>query len=328
MNSKVLNPSRKIVVIVNPAACRGRNGSKVSMLHDALEMAARRAIEQGIHVSWSVLQTKCPGESIRTGQLVPGSGSALARAAAEDGAEIVAAAGGDGTVGDVVNGLVGSNAIAAVIPMGTGNDLARALGIGTSVTNGIDAIIFGSPRRIDLGKIGCGYFVNIAGCGFDAEVARRVNYGFQRLRGTAAYLAAVAQTLAQFKPADVQIEIDGKRFEHTAMLCAVANATSYGGGMRVAPEAKLDDGAFDIIVVGDVTPLEFLRAFPRVFKGTHLSHPKVYAYRGTKVTVRSSTALPVLADGEEIGSTPVEFGIVPAGIDFMVPNHVRTGLET
>jgi diacylglycerol kinase (ATP) len=289
-------------------------------MRDALDNSVLHARSGGLEVRYSIVETTACGSAVRTGVHAQGSGSYLARIAAEEGAHVVVAAGGDGTVGEVANGLIGTPAALGVLPMGTGNDFARTLGVGNDISRAARAIVFGTQKRVDIGRIGEGHFVNVAGCGFDAEVSKRVNRGFRRLRGTTAYIAAVFETLGTFRPAEITLEIDGVIFEEVAMLCAVANAKSYGGGMLVAPDATLDDGLFDVVVVGNVSPVEFVRAFPRVFKGTHVSHPKVTVRKGKRVAIRSRNELPVLADGEDMGVLPVEFAIAPQQIEVMFPN--------
>ncbi|MBX7134937.1 MAG: diacylglycerol kinase family lipid kinase [Fimbriimonadaceae bacterium] len=307
----------KIVAISNPLSGRGGGHPGRKRLYVALE----RAVElSGPNSTYEVRFTEAPGTAAYTGQFNPGSGAALARQAALEGADLIVAAGGDGTIGEVANGLVGTSATLGVLPMGTGNDFARTIGIGTDLERAAQTLIHGQSQTIDLGKLDRGgYFINVAGCGFDAEVATRVNHGFRYLRGTTAYIAAVLQTLKAFRPTRVTIDHGGEIREELVMLCAIANARTYGGGMRIAPHAELDDGLFDVVLVGDVSRAEFLRAFPRVFKGSHLSHPKVQHFRCSRIGVTSERKLAVLADGEEVGSTPVSFQIVPRALKVMMP---------
>lgn len=302
--------SRNIVVIMNPVSGRGRSLARKEQL---LNLVARYP-----DVKVEIVETTSAGRAVSTGERVSGSGSELAVLAVLGGASVVAAAGGDGTVCEVANGLIGTSVPLAVLPMGTGNDFARTLGFGTDLPLAVKTMIEGTPTFIDVAKTPKGHFINIAGCGFDAEVAHRINHGIRYARGTTAYLLAILQTLANMRPVPVRITVDGVSSEHKIMLCAVANAQTYGGGMKIAPNADLCDGKFDVVLVGDVGKFEFLRAFPRVFKGTHLDHPKVSVLRGSRVRIEAESPIPVLADGEELTDWPVEFEVVPNALRVMM----------
>jgi diacylglycerol kinase (ATP) len=260
-------------------------------------------------VHWEIRETSAPGDGVK-----------LAAEAAALGADLVAAAGGDGTLGEVVNGLAGTGTRLGVIPLGTGNDFVRTLGLrADDLPGAVHTLFHGTPKPIDLGRCGDRWFLNVAGCGFDAVVAERVNRGFRRLRGTSTYLAALCQSLLAFRPAAFTLTLDGETRTQRAMLCSVANARAYGGGMLIAPDAQLDDGLFDVCLLGEVGTLEFLRAFPRVFRGTHTSHPKVTMLRARHVRVESDPPLPVFVDGEVIGRTPTEFTLAPRALEVMTP---------
>lgn len=277
----------------------------------------------GAGLDYETFETTAPGVAIRTGQLATGSAGQLARAATTRGFDVVAAAGGDGTIGEVVNGLVGTQAVLAVLPMGTGNDFSRCLGFGTDLALAVDALRSPQTLEIDVPAIeGRGVFVNVAGTGFDAVVAERINRGYRYLRGTTAYVVAVVQTLGSFKPAAITIEVDGVTHDQRAMLCAVANAQSYGGGMKIAPLADMADGLLDVVVVGEVGRAEFLRAFPSVFKGSHLSHPKVNHHRGARIRLSCERPLPFLADGEEVDFLPASISVGEHRVRVVVPTQL------
>jgi diacylglycerol kinase (ATP) len=315
----------RIVVVLNPRAGRGRGGQSRADVERLLTEAVPQAAEP---TTWRIVETEASGHARE-----------LARQAAESGADIVAAAGGDGTLNEVVNGLMGTGVTLGVLPLGTGNDFARCLGIGTDLNRGVETLIHGVARPLDVGKVIVGkiivgkvavgkvdgeqangrWFLNIAGCGFDAIVAERVNRGFPVLRGTAAYLASIALSLLHLRPATLTLTLDGETQTVRALMCSVANATSYGGGMLVAPDARIDDGLFDLCLLREAGRLEFVRAFPRVFKGTHTTHPKVTMLRARSVHIESDIPLPLLIDGEVIGTTPVTFTLAPHALNVLAP---------
>jgi diacylglycerol kinase (ATP) len=234
----------------------------------------------------------------------------------------VVAVGGDGTLSQVLQGIATSNVSLALVPAGTGNDFARTLGIGTSSERAIQALAGGQRVAVDLGRWTCGerhgVFLNVAGCGFDAMVAERINTGFRRLHGQTAYLAAVLNTLAKFQPVGLTLEIDGQRLESVATLCAVANAQSYGGGLRIAPTALINDGLLDVILVERLSTFEFLRSFPQLIKGQHLTHPKVRHFRGKHIRIAHSHT-PFLVDGELVPGGAVDITVMPRALSMVVP---------
>lgn len=304
--------SRRIAVILNPKAGRGQGTRLREQLKRLLSEEALRAEtgSSGRSFTWEIIET-----------VSSGSGTRQAAQAVADGAEVVAAAGGDGTLGEVLNGIVGTGAMLGLLPLGTGNDCARYLGIGTDLERAVQTLLYGKPRRADLGYGQGRWFVNVAGCGFDAVVAERVNRGNRFLRGTAAYIAAVIQTLFTYRAAEMRLTLDGESRELQAMMCSIANTTSYGGGMLIAPDAEIDDGVFDICILLKAGRLEFLRAFPRVFRGTHVTHPKVRMLRAKHILIESKPALPILIDGDVFGTTPVEFTLHPGKIEIMAPSR-------
>ena len=253
-----------------------------------------------------------------------GQGRELARRAVEEGAKIVVAAGGDGTLNEVVNGLMESgedrrNVTLGLLPLGTGNDFARCIGLGTDLKLAVETLFNGKSQSVDVGQAQGRWFINIAGCGFDAIVAERVNRGFRLLHGTSAYLAAIAHSLLHLKAAELTLTLDGETHHIRALMCSVANATSYGGGMKVTPDARIDDGLFDICLLADAGRMEFVRAFPCVFKGSHITHPKVTMLRARNVYIESDPPLPLLIDGEVLGTTPVTFTLVPNALQILIP---------
>lgn len=298
-----------VVVVLNPTSGRGTGGRSRGRIEAALDRAF--AEERGAR-RWEIRETTAPG-----------SGAEIARRAVAAGASLIVAAGGDGTLGEVVNGLAGTNVRLGVLPLGTGNDFARAIGVAGDLDLAARTLAEGTARRIDLGRVNGRCFINIAGCGFDAAVAARVNRGFRRLRGTAAYVAAVLQTLATYRAAEMRLTIDEETRVERAMLCCAANTPSYGGGMRIAPGARIDDGLLDVCVLREAGAFEFLRAFPTVFRGAHVNHPKFWTRQARRITIESDRPLPVLVDGDVTHATPVAIEVLAGAVAVMTPPLFR-----
>ncbi|MEP6476858.1 MAG: diacylglycerol kinase family protein [Actinomycetota bacterium] len=290
-----------VVVVVNPTAGRGHAGRQIGGVVADLHALG---IEHDVRLAGSAADLE-----------------ELTRAAAGDGADIVAVLGGDGTVGAAVNGLVGTRAALAVLPAGTGDDFAKAIGPGT-LRAATRLLVAPDIREVDVVKVTAGaqerYYVNIAGAGFDSEVNETANAMSLKLGGTGTYVAAVLKTLRRFAPAHYAIELDDQHIDTEAMLVVVGNSRSYGGGMRVLPTAVIDDGVLDVCIVHALSTSAFLRAFPRVFRGTHVRHPKVSMLRATHVRVEANRSIQVYADGERVGSLPARFQIVPGALRLVV----------
>jgi diacylglycerol kinase (ATP) len=246
----------------------------------------------------------------------------LAARAAARGYERVVAVGGDGTVFEVANGLAKTPTALGIIPAGTGNDSARNFGIpgdpfaaARVATRGVDVPIdLGEIRRAQTST----YFVSVAGFGFDAEVAWRVNRASRgwgkALGGTRPYLAGVLQTLWQYRSPPMRLSVDQRLVVRRMFMVAVANSPSYGGGMRIAPQAVPDDGLLDVCLVRDVSRLDVLRLVPRIYSGGHVSHPAVELVRCRELTADADHRVRCHADGELVGELPVRVGIVPGGL--------------
>ena len=281
-----------VVVVANPTAGGGKAGKLIGKAD---------AILRDLRIEHTILVTRSAAEM-----------EATVKDAAQGGAGIVAALGGDGTVSCAANGLLGSDSALAVLPGGTGDDFAKAIGA-SQFDSAVRLLADPQVRAVDVVKVTAGtivrHFVNVAGAGFDSEVNETANAMTLRLGGTATYMVALVRTLSRFHPARYRITVDDRSFEGDAMLAVVSNGVSYGGGMRVTPDAILDDGQMDVCVVQAVSKAAFLRAFPRVFAGTHTTHPKVKMFRGTRVAIAANRQLLVYADGERVGPLPAEFEV-------------------
>jgi diacylglycerol kinase (ATP) len=248
-----------------------------------------------------------------------------AREAAADGVPAVIALGGDGLVGSCAEGLVGSQTALAVVPAGNGNDFARSLGLHPRRPFlALECLREGRLRAVDAVRVeGPGWerhYVCVGGAGFDSEVNAYANR-LTRLRGAARYVVAVFRTLARFHPVEFTVRVDGHERRLGAMMVAVANAPQYGGGMKVCPDASLDDGLLDVCVVGAIPKRTFVAVFPRVFRGTHVAHPAVTMLRGQKVEVEAGRPFDVYGDGERLGPLPATFIAVAGALDVAAPTQ-------
>ena len=215
--------------------------------------------------------------------------------------------GGDGMVHAAINNIE-DNPI-GLIPAGTGNDFARALGL--ILDNPISSIKRATSAKgelVDLGKVGEEYFAALCSTGFDSIVNERAN-GLKWPHGKMKYNIAMLLELPKFQPKSYKIVIDGKPLETQAMLIAIANGLSYGGGMKVCPAAQLQDGLLDIMILAPVSKFEFVRIFPSVFKGHHITHPAVSIVQGRSIQITADAV--GYADGERIGNLPLDVSISP-----------------
>jgi len=227
-------------------------------------------------------------------------------AIAREGAARVIVAGGDGTLHQAIQTLSGSGCALGIVPTGSGNDLARALGVPLDPLQATHRALEATPRTIDLGRVGERWFAGVAGVGFDGEVARLAHERFGQRRGRWIYPYAVLRTLLSFRPPHASIEYDGGRFEGSVMLVALANTPCYGGGMRIAPRAKIDDGWLDLVIIRRVSRLRLLAVFPRVYRGRHVTDPAIEFHRVRSAVVRVDRPLTFFGDGEPLASCGAE----------------------
>jgi len=275
-------------ILLNPAAGRGRGRRALA----AIAAAARR---HGI-----VLE-------------VPNSPEALtesARRAAEEGVERLLVAGGDGTWNRAARGLAGSACALAPIALGTGNDLARELGLPLDPGAAIDCALAAPVSRIDLGRAGGGIFCGVAGSGFDSQCAEYAK-SVRRLRGPLVYPWSVIRVLARFEPLQATLDHDGGRFEGEVMFISLANTRWFGGGMHIAPQADSTDGLLDVVIVRRISRARLLAVFPRVYSGRHLAHPAISTFRTRRARLAFDRPSMLYGDGEPIAAvaSPEEDGL-------------------
>ncbi len=244
---------------------------------------------------------------------------ALARQAAAEKPDAIVSLGGDGTHHYVLNGIVGSEIPLGFIPCGSGNDLAKGLGIPTQARAAAEVLLAGNTRRIDLGRAGNTVYGCIAGAGFDSVVTRYANERVRRLRGPWAYAWSILRCLKSYRPEPLKIVSDVQEFSGDVVFAVVGNNVSYGGGIHLTPRAKLDDGLLDVCVVPYMGKLELLRWVPRAYRGEHLRHPRIIYFQARKVSLSTTSRLELFGDGEFMQELPATIEIVPSALPVIVP---------
>lgn len=290
--------SRRLQLIVNPTAGRGR----ARRLLPAVEAALRGAGHDLVVTPTRSLE--------HADELV-------ATAIADD--RVAVAMGGDGIVGRVAGAVAAADGVLGVLPGGRGNDFCRAADISLDAVRACDVLAGGEERRIDLGYVGDAAFVGIASVGFDSAVQERVITSRLPL-GDLVYLYGSLATVARWRPASFRCRIDGEPIVVTGWSVAVSNSGRYGGGMRLAPEASLEDGLLDVVVTSATNRRTFLRALPKVFKGTHVDEPSVTVRPARSVELLGSEpAYRVFADGDPIASLPCTVTVRPGAVRAILP---------
>jgi diacylglycerol kinase (ATP) len=291
------------VFLVNPASDNGRTGKRWAAL-------AHRAA--GLGLDGETLYSERPGHLIEL--------------AAKVDADVVVAVGGDGTLNEVVNGLMQREArpVLATIPLGTGMDFVRTHGISSRFEEAVRVAAGHGVRTIDVGYVehsrGTRWFANVGSVGMSAAVAQRANGMSKALGGRATFFYALTRVFLEWRNTPVTVELDGGvRREGPMHDVVVANGRWHGGGMQLAPEARPDDGLFDVVLIGDVNKRDFVTTAPKIYAGTYLAHPKVELLRSRTVAVDAPERLPIELDGEQVGTTPARFEVVPDALRVRVP---------
>jgi YegS/Rv2252/BmrU family lipid kinase len=259
----------------------------------------------------------------------PGELGTLAAQAADAGATLLVVVGGDGSVNEVANGIVGRAEVEiAVIPRGTGWDFVRTYGIPHAFDGAVDVALTGRPRTIDLGRAhyrawdgsdADSWFANVASAGMSGAIAQRANETTKALGGKVSYLWATLAVFSRWQGSELRVTVDGESRSGRMHDVIVANGRTFGGGMIICPDAEPDDGLFDVLTIGDLTKRDLLATLPKTYRARHLPHPKAELLRGATVSVESDLPLPVELDGEQPGTTPVRFEVAPGALRVRVP---------
>ncbi|TFG46765.1 MAG: diacylglycerol kinase family lipid kinase [Dehalococcoidia bacterium] len=305
-------------IIVNPAAGSGTTTRRWPHIKRQLD---------GLGIPYDFIFTEKPGHAIQ-----------LAKEAAEQNYRNVVAVGGDGTINEVVNGLLTSAPTIhldesltpidlGVINTGTGSDFVRSLGIPRNPDRACHHLLSRQRLKVDVGLIEWNdngeekrrFFVNAAGVGFDAEAAEAKKRISKILHGPISYLLSVGSTLFGYRNRPVAIKCDEASEKiHRVLSVIIANGKYFGGGMKVAPDAELGDQLFDVITIGDIGKVELLQAFPKVYRGTHITHSKVSIERAATITLSSTERLLLQADGEIIGEGAFRLSLLPGALNVII----------
>ena len=305
-----------MMLICNPVSGTGRGAERLAVCRRLLDRAGLR---------YASAMTQGRGDAART-----------ARSAVIAGCSAVVVIGGDGTFFEAVNGIMPAEppegGIAPVpiglIQAGRGSDFGRSAGLPTDVETACARLLGGRTETIDLGHVTFTafngnpqgrYFANAAGLGFDAEVARRANSGPRVMGGTVTYLGSLLATLGTYRNKRVRLQIDSEsKWDDRANSIVIANGQFFGGGMKIAPEARLSDGQFSVVILGNLGKLDLISNVPKVYDGSHASHPKVRMLSGKQIEVTSPDRLLLQADGEVLGTAPATFSVVPGALRLIV----------
>lgn len=281
--------------IVNPASGRGKGLGVGRELEERL---------QYLNLDYQVLYTKAPGHAIELAQT------------AKEKFECVVAVGGDGTLNEVVNGLGQSGCTLGLLPVGSGNDFARAVSLETKLDVALNKLLRGRIRAVDLGKVNERYFHNGVGVGFDAHVVH-TSLKVKRLRGNAIYLYSVLRTLFKYRPVSLAMEFNNQTHTSDYFMITVGNGMSLGGGFLLTPDAQIDDGLFDLCLIQNMPMPSVLRNLLKVYSGKHKEDPRVEIVRTENLKIRSREPFAVHVDGELLGMdlTALNVEIIPKALN-------------
>jgi diacylglycerol kinase (ATP) len=291
---------REVALVVNPTAGKGRAGRAADAVRPRFEAA-------GLTVR--VLSGRDADEALD-----------LARAAVDAGVEALVVLGGDGMVNIGLQATATTTTALGVVPAGTGNDVARYLGLHrkdplAAADRVVRALTTGQRRRLDLAVTGGRYYATVMAAGFDAVVNERAN----RLtwpKGQMRYNLATVLELRTFRPLTYTLDLDGVQRTTEAMLVAIGNGPSFGGGLRIAEGARLDDGLLDVVVIKPISKPELVRTYPKLFKGTHTTHPQYERHLVRRVTV-AAPGIVGYADGERFAPLPMTIECVPGAVEVL-----------
>lgn len=306
--------ANKIFTVVNPVSASGRTGRNWPDIADYLKKN---------NIDFVFRKSEYPEHAV-----------SMVRKALKDGYKYIMSVGGDGTANEVVNGffekgnLINPEAELIIFSRGTGSDFIRSLGIGNSKKEIIEIIKKEREKLIDIVKVNYinndnnksqRYFLNISDAGIGGETVARIEKGVKLFNGKLTYLLGILKTLAFYKNKKYRVKMDGKEIVNDKVnSILVANGGYFAGGMNIAPEAEIDDGLLNLIVLGDLNKFEIITNLYKAYSGKHLSHPKVNSYQGKEIEISSKEKVFLNIDGEAAGILPAHYKIIPAKIKVLI----------
>lgn len=294
----------KILCILNPIAGGGRKAVQVTT---AIHRTFRNA-----GIEYDIVHTQHPGD-----------GLAMAKHAEKDAYSHVIAVGGDGTINEIATGLIGTDLIFAIIPVGSGNGLARALQIPFDYQDACQLLLRGQPRTIDVGQVNDRYFFATSGIGFDAYVGKQYNEHRGHSRGMLPYFQIAAKEYFHYTPQTITLEYQGKSFTCTPFVLTVANVEQYGAGAIIAPDAAPDDGLFDVVIIPQTPLLRTVYHLPRLFNGTINTLPDFITHKTAALTITRPEPGPLHVDGETLMAGKVlKYTLLPRSLRVQAPERI------
>ncbi|MEE8584775.1 MAG: diacylglycerol kinase family protein [Acidobacteriota bacterium] len=286
-------------IIANPVAGHGQGKRWIKRLHRLLRDKP---------LKYELLETQGPGHAAQ-----------LARELADGGERRIIAMGGDGTISEVASALVETDLELGLIPVGTGNDLARSLQIPfNDLDAALEVLREGRIRRIDVGRERDRTFLLMTAFGYPSLVAEETNK-MRRLKGSAAFFIAVCKALHRMQVVRIRMVLDGRSQQLECTSVLVQNTPYCGGGQLLAPGASMEDGLLDVVVIGPVGKLSLMAHFPKVYRGTHVGHPSFSIFQARRVEIQTEFPMPKMFDGDLHGTTPIEAISVPGALSVVVP---------
>jgi diacylglycerol kinase (ATP) len=301
--SGVMEPksySMRTLIVFNPAA------GQAETLEQELNSATAVWVERG----WQVDREPTNG---------PGDGQRLARRAADQGYDLVVAAGGDGTINEVINGLAGTNTALGTLPLGTMNVWARELGLPLQVRAAAQAILDWQVRSIDLGRAGERYFLLMAGIGFDAAITAGIKPGEKRRFGALAYVLRGIEVALHVRGSRARLILDGRTVKGRILMVVVGNSQLYGGLVKITHRASIDDGLLDVCVIKGDSFIAALRHTIAILRRSYSHNPAIDYYRARSIKIIATPRLPVQIDGDPLGQTPLTFEVNPGALRALLP---------